>query len=85
MSGCYLIHFDTPYKHARHYIGYSDNIPARIEQHRKCCGARLMEVVTRAGITWQLARVWEGADRNYERKLHRFHGANKLCPICKGE
>jgi predicted GIY-YIG superfamily endonuclease len=83
MSGVYLIHFDTPYKHAQHYLGYADNIEKRLQQHRTGAGAKLMGVVYRAGITWRLVRVWEGGDRELERRLKHWHGGTKLCPMCR--
>lgn len=80
----YLIHFDTPYKHARHYIGFVEDIDhliPRLCQHKQGQGARLMEVVSQSGITWQLARVFVG-DRTEERRLKKSHNAPRLCPIC---
>lgn len=81
----YLIHFDTPYKHACHYIGYSQT-PAcferRIEHHRSGCGARIMQAVTNAGIGWSVVRVWEEGDRTLERKLKNRKNSKQLCPIC---
>ena len=77
----YLLHFDRPYKHARHYLGSSDDVPARIEAHRRGNGARLMEVVTAAGISFHLARVWDGG-REEERRLKAQHNSPRLCPIC---
>ncbi len=79
---CYLIHFDTPYKHARHYLGYSHDLAARLAAHQSGAGARLMEVINQAGITWQLARTWRGG-RDLESRLKRQHSGVKLCPICK--
>jgi len=84
-TGVYLIHFETPYHHARHYIGYSPNIEERIKKHRAGNGARLMEVVNEAKIAWRVAFIWPNADRAFERKLKDRHGAGKLCPICKGK
>lgn len=78
----YLLHFDEPYQHARHYIGWSENIEERLEAHRCGRGARLMEVVSSAGIGFQLARTWRG-DRHLERKLKKRHNASQLCPICR--
>jgi predicted GIY-YIG superfamily endonuclease len=81
----YLIHFRKPYKHARHYLGYSQNLDKRITDHLAGMGARLLEVVTQAGIEWKLARTWPGADRGLERRLKRRHGAASICPICSGK
>ena len=80
-SGVYLIHFDEPYKHAAHYVGYADDIEARFELHRKGQGSRLCEVVVEAGIGLQLVRVWPGRDRHFERKLHG-RGKRIYCPVC---
>ncbi len=81
MQGVYLIHFDRPYEHAEHYLGYSSDIEKRLSAHAKGNGSRLMEVITQAGIPWRIARLWPGADRSYERRMHR-QGPKRLCPIC---
>lgn len=73
---------------ARHYIGFVDGgeveLLARLERHREGTGARLMEVITLAGITWELARTWDG-DRRFERRLKNRKNACRLCPICREE
>jgi hypothetical protein len=43
-------------------------------------GARLMAVITQAGIGWTLARTWEGS-----RALKRQGGASRRCPICRAK
>ena len=80
----YLLHFDRPYKHARHYLGSSDDLPARLESHRCGRGARLMEIITTAGINFTLARTWPGG-RDVERRLKNRHASPRLCPICRKE
>jgi predicted GIY-YIG superfamily endonuclease len=80
----YLLHFDKPYKHAKHYLGWASNLNKRLAAHQAGIGARLLEVVAQAGISWQLARTWKG-DRTKEAQLKRHHGSVKLCPICKQE
>jgi predicted GIY-YIG superfamily endonuclease len=80
----YLIHFEEPYKHARHYLGFSDNVAARIACHEHGNGAKLMSVIARNGIRWQVSRVWMTGDRALERKLKGYHSGVKLCPICQG-
>jgi len=77
----YLIHFNGAYKHARHYLGFSENLDKRICDHLCGQGARLMEVVTLAEIEWKVSRTWHG-DRGLERKLKNRHEAPKLCPVC---
>lgn len=78
----YLIHFATPYGHARHYLGWADDLAARIAQHADGHGSRLMSVVNAAGIAWDVARTWTGVDRYVERQLKNRGGAARLCPIC---
>lgn len=78
----YLLHFNEPYRHAQHYIGYAANLDQRLAAHRAGHGARLLEVVNAAGITWSLARTWEG-DRKLERRLKNRHKASQICPICR--
>jgi predicted GIY-YIG superfamily endonuclease len=77
----YLIHFDEAYKHAQHYTGQTADLPARIEEHRAGRGARLMEVITEAGIDWRVVRTWPGG-RNRERAIKNRHEAPRLCPEC---
>lgn len=83
-STVYLIHFNRPYRHARHYLGFTTNLDKRITDHLCGMGARLLEVVTAAGIEWRLARIWPG-NRELERKLKRRKDAPRICPICSGK
>lgn len=78
----YLLHFERPYRHAKHYTGWTQDLPARLAEHAAGRGARLLEVVSGAGITWTLARTWSGG-RKLERSKKRQGGAARHCPICK--
>lgn len=78
----YLIHFDQPYKHARHYCGWTTDLEDRISEHRANRGSKLISVVNAAGITWHVARVWEEQDRNFERRLKLRGGFSRECPTC---
>jgi predicted GIY-YIG superfamily endonuclease len=84
MGKVYMIHFEQPYKHARHYVGYSDNLTFRLQHHRNGTGARLMQVVNEAGIGWVVALVAEGT-RLDERALKNRKNTPKLCPVCTGK
>jgi predicted GIY-YIG superfamily endonuclease len=77
----YLLHFDRPYRHARHYCGWTANLPARLAEHTAGRGARLLAVITDAGIGWQLARTWTGT-RGRERQIKRQGGLSQCCPTC---
>ena len=81
----YLLHFDQPYHHARHYIGFTDwGIVSRLRYHLSGQGSRLMKAVTDAGINVRVARRWWGADRYFERQLKRYSKTRLLCPACSG-
>lgn len=77
----YLLHFDQPYRHAQHYIGYASRLSERIQRHKNGTGARLIEVITLQGIGFQVARTWHG-NRTLERQLKNQHKHKALCPIC---
>lgn len=79
----YLLHFDRPYEHAKHYLGSANDLAARLHEHRtQKCDVRLLQVVKAVGIDWRVARVWVG-DRKEERRLKKRGGASRLCPICR--
>lgn len=78
----YLLHFTRRYEHAGHYLGSTSNLTQRLATHRAGAGARLIEVITAAGIGFTLARTWPGGRRR-ERQLKRQGGASRLCPICR--
>jgi predicted GIY-YIG superfamily endonuclease len=81
----YLLHFDSPISEnhtTQHYIGYADDVNARIKEHKAGHGARLTQVANERGIGFEVVRIWEG-DRKYERQLKNRKNAPRLCPICK--
>jgi predicted GIY-YIG superfamily endonuclease len=84
----YLIHFDTPYKHARHYIGYTANLAARMAVHRSGHGARLLNACNQSGIAYDVVRTWSIRSRfcnratALEHKLKRRKDSAALCPVC---
>ena len=80
----YLLHFNQPYRHARHYTGWTLDLGSRIANHTAGTGARLVEVIIDAGIGFVVARTWPG-DRNRERQLKRQGGASRRCPICRAQ
>lgn len=81
----YLLHFERPYKHARHYLGYTrrETVDERLERHRSKRGARLLKVIIEAGISFELVRTWEGT-RKDERRM-KGRRSRVYCPICRPE
>ena len=91
MNTVYLIHFDRPIGdldnprgQARHYLGWTTNLEARLHEHKTGNGSAIMAAVALAGVGWELARTWDG-DRKLERRLKNRHNSPKLCPICRGD
>jgi predicted GIY-YIG superfamily endonuclease len=79
----YLFHFDQRYEHAGHYTGWAEDLDHRVAEHQAGRGARLIQVITQAGISFRLARTWPGVTRARERQLKRQGGASRHCPICQ--
>lgn len=78
----YLLHFDRPFRHAKHYLGSTVDLDARLACHRSNhSDVRLLRIIKAAGIGFQLARTWKG-DKKRERKM-KGRGLSALCPICK--
>ena len=59
----YMLHFDQPYRHARHYVGWTDDLLDRLDTHARGHGARLVAVIWHAGIGFTLVRICEGTRR----------------------
>jgi hypothetical protein len=85
----YLLHFDQPIGDlanprgfASHYTGWTLDLPTRLVDHAAGRGARLMQVIGKQQIGWQLARIWTGT-RARERSLKRSGGAARRCPVCQ--
>ena len=77
----YMLHFDQPYKHARHYVGWTADLLDRLDQHATGHGARLVAVIWQAGIGFTLIRICEGTRRT-ERAIKNDGGAVRFCPAC---
>ena len=88
----YLLHYTQPLPRgvspsgvvleARHYLGYTDDLVRRILEHAEGRGARFTQVCHERGLDFALARTWNGAGRNQERRLKKYKKAHRLCPIC---
>lgn len=82
----YLIHLDKPLAHARHYIGFTNNLTQRMHDHELGTrGAKFLKAVRDKGINFRVVRTWPDGDRNFERKLHNRKKSGDLCPVCRAE
>ena len=92
MASVYILHLSKPLMRgtsrtgkplmAGHYTGYADDLLSRLFKHYDGKGSRFTRVCFLRGVDMQLARVWEGADRTFERKVKKCRNARRLCPIC---
>ena len=79
----YLLHFDPPLCHARHYLGWARDLEPRLAAHRAGRGSALTAAVIAAGGgRIEFARTWEAVARHFERQLKNRHEAPRLCPLC---
>jgi predicted GIY-YIG superfamily endonuclease len=85
MPHVYLIHFEEKLHHAGHYLGYSKMLTFRICQHKINQGAKLIQAVNKAGISWQVVRTWTVDDQELERLLKNQKNSPRFCPICNPE
>ena len=84
MGTVYLIHFAEKYHHAQHYLGWTGlPLEERIKRHRAGNGARLLQVITEAGIDWQVVRTWEDVPMGWEQQLKRQKNTPRFCPVCR--
>lgn len=89
----YLVHFEQPLAHARHYLGFVDTekdrdpvkaLESRLDYHRRGRGSKLLAAVARAGIPFDVVRTWPEGTRTQERKL-KGHSSTRICPVCEGD
>jgi hypothetical protein len=80
----YIVHFEKPYHHARHYLGYCADgaLEQRLARHRAGQGSRLMYAIELAGIDFVISLTHPG-DRTFERKLKRAKNTPRFCPLCR--
>ena len=81
----YLLHFERPISRnhtCQHYCGSTDKLIARLDMHKACPDARLLQVAKERGIGFCLARTWPGG-RERERQIKSWKMGPRLCPVCK--
>lgn len=80
----YLIHFDKPFHHARHYVGFTakDQVDERLKEHRRGTGAKILRALNECGIGYQVVRLWYG-DRDFERRIKNQNNTGRYCPVCQ--
>lgn len=80
----YLIHFSKKFYHARHYIGWTQNLSQRMSYHRNGNGAKILNALNKLGIEYTVVREWEDGTPELEKQLKRQKNSKRFCPICSG-
>lgn len=84
----YVLCFDRPFSHARHYIGCSTDLRGRLRTHARGAGARIVKAAAAVGIGFTLGAVGccnVATLRRLERQAKDWHGAAGFCVRCAGE
>jgi len=82
----YLLHFDRPFGHARHYLGtrVDADAVARLNQGVYTIQTpALLVAASMAGVSFTVARVWHDGDEQRARSLRACGGRSRFCPICR--
>lgn len=87
LPGLYLLHFEPPYRHAGHYLGWSISIERRVGEHldRGARSSPLVRAALDAGSSVTLARVWISRGRLEERRMKAQGGLSRHCPLCRAK
>jgi predicted GIY-YIG superfamily endonuclease len=82
----YLVHFGRPIgsrRHqAQHYIGWAQDVDARIGEHLAGRGARILAYVASQDIAVVTYVLATGATRADERRVKRHRHHAHYCPLC---
>jgi predicted GIY-YIG superfamily endonuclease len=84
IGSVYLVHMARSLNGARHYLGFSTNVPQRVKAHKAGRGTPLLGKATQRGIPWRVVRTWRKRDGYFEQELKRSGPLSALCPVCKG-
>lgn len=80
----YLLHFDSPVRGKRHYLGSTEhtNLRTRLRRHQLGSGSNLTKKAAQLEIGFTLAGLWKVTDRSIEKKIKVAKHYDKKCCIC---
>lgn len=80
----YVLHFDPPFRRARHYVGFTDqaDIADRFLEHVNGRGSPLVKAAVAAGSRVEIAHVFVDGDRTFERRIKRSTDVSRWCRLC---
>lgn len=80
----YLLHLAEPLSPAhtaQHYIGWTNCLARRLEEHWLGIAARFTQVARERDIRVRVVRAWRAAP-TFERLLKQRKEGPRMCPIC---
>lgn len=88
----YILHFQQPRYHARHYTGSTTDLLRRLDEHWTGKGSRLTQALYRDAQDWTLAALYslkqpnplDLSIREIEQAVKASANAPRHCPICQG-
>ena len=89
MPDLFLLHFDPPYQHARHYLGYAVGTGRGAAYARRIAAGTALgphELVMAAqadGCTIHVADVLHGEGRATQRRLRANGSLSRFCHYCR--
>lgn len=89
MPDLYLLHFDPPYRHARHYLGYAigtgrGRAYAKAQARGVLLGAHELVMAAQANLcTITVADVLVGEGRATQRRMRAAGSLSRFCPTCR--
>jgi predicted GIY-YIG superfamily endonuclease len=83
IGSVYLVHAARALNGARHYLGFSTNVPARLKAHTAGRGSPLLGAMAAKGINFRVVRTWRNRDGYFEQDLKRKNDLRDLCPVCR--
>lgn len=89
MPDLYLLHFDPPYRHARHYLGYAVGTGrgasyARAQARGKALGAHELVMAAQANLCEiSVVDVLVGEGRATQRRMRANGSLSRFCSICR--
>jgi len=79
----YVLHFDPPYHHTGHYVGWTaGDVDVRVQMHRQGAGSPLIRAAVAAGVSIQLGVTFRAA-ACVERRLKRWHKTGQFWCTCR--
>jgi predicted GIY-YIG superfamily endonuclease len=89
----YLLHFSSPLgtklHQAEHYVGLTNDLPSRLQEHRTGRGAKITQAAVERGLALAIGALGlvsspDLTPRQAERRMKTIKHAARYCELCAG-